>query len=131
MENMFEMEAASLVGQPSAALSEQFTPRQFEVLELLCEGLPNKLIGRRLNIAAATVKIHVGCILRTLKVSSRLQAVLAVRSLGIEFESGNAPEEETIAAPRSPVILRLVPDDEDASRTLDGDSDWSLAAAAG
>lgn len=53
------------------------TPRQLEVLALLCEGLPNKLICRRLNIATGTVKVHIGCILRELGVTSRLQAVVA------------------------------------------------------
>lgn len=53
------------------------TPRQLEVLSLLCEGLPNKLICRQLNIAAGTVKVHIGVILRELGVTSRLQAVVA------------------------------------------------------
>lgn len=53
------------------------TPRQLEVLSLLCEGLPNKLICRQLNIATGTVKVHIGVILRELGVTSRLQAVVA------------------------------------------------------
>ena len=40
------------------------------MLALLCEGMPNKLIGRRLDISEGTVKIHVGKILGEL-VSSR------------------------------------------------------------
>ena len=52
------------------------TPRELEVLGLLCEGLPNKLISRRLNISAATVKCHISRILDELGVSSRLQAVV-------------------------------------------------------
>ncbi len=59
------------------------TPRQLEVLALLCEGLPNKLISRQLNISGATVKVHIGCILRELGVASRLQAVVAARRLGL------------------------------------------------
>ena len=59
------------------------THRQFEVLCLLCEGLPNKLIARRLNIAAATVKAHIGGVLRNLGVANRLQAVVAARRLGL------------------------------------------------
>ena len=59
------------------------TPRQLEVLALLCEGLPNKLICRRLNIATGTVKVHISCILRELGVTSRLQAVLAARAGGL------------------------------------------------
>ena len=58
------------------------TSRQLEVLSLLCEGLPNKLISARLNISAGTVKIHIGNILRKLGVSSRLQAVISARQRG-------------------------------------------------
>lgn len=52
------------------------TPRQVDVLRLLCEGLPNKLICRRLGISAGTVKAHISSILRELGVTSRLQAVV-------------------------------------------------------
>ena len=57
----------------------RLTSRQLEVLALLCEGLPNKLICRRLNIAAGTVKAHISSILRELGVASRLQAVVEAR----------------------------------------------------
>ena len=59
------------------------TPREREVLLLLAEGLPNKLICRRLGIAHSTVKIHVARILGELNVSTRLQAVLAAQRLGL------------------------------------------------
>lgn len=59
------------------------TSRQLEVLSLLCEGLPNKLICRQLNIATGTVKVHIGCILRELGVTSRLQAVVWARRCGL------------------------------------------------
>ena len=70
-------------GTVPKAKSVQLTARQRDVLMLLCEGLPNKLIARRLNIAGATVKVHIGHILRELGVSSRLQAVVAARQLSI------------------------------------------------
>ncbi|HEV7393286.1 MAG TPA: LuxR C-terminal-related transcriptional regulator [Burkholderiales bacterium] len=59
------------------------TPRQLEVLALLCDGLPNKLISQRLNISAGTVKVHISCILRELGVSSRLQALLLAQRCGL------------------------------------------------
>jgi DNA-binding NarL/FixJ family response regulator len=55
---------------------QMLTPRELEVLALLCEGLPNKLIERRLGIGAGTVKCHVANILSKLGVQSRLQAVI-------------------------------------------------------
>jgi len=54
------------------------TPRQTDVLALLLQGKPNKLIARDLNVSVETVKDHVAAVLRALNVSSRTQAVLAV-----------------------------------------------------
>jgi DNA-binding NarL/FixJ family response regulator len=68
------------------ALSIKLTPRELQVLNLLCQGLSNKAIGRRLDIAVATVKVHVGNILRALDVSTRLEAVLLARCWEIVHE---------------------------------------------
>jgi len=57
------------------------TPRQAEVLGLLLQGLPNKLIARQLNLSVETVKDHVAAVLRALNVSTRTQAVLAVSQM--------------------------------------------------
>lgn len=57
------------------------TPRQSDVLALLLQGLPNKLIARELNLSVETVKDHVAAVLRALGVSSRTQAVLAVSQM--------------------------------------------------
>lgn len=57
------------------------TPRQFDVLELLLQGKPNKLIARELRLSVETVKDHVRAVLRTLNVTTRTQAVLAVSRL--------------------------------------------------
>jgi DNA-binding NarL/FixJ family response regulator len=65
---------------PSLA-SIGLTPRQTEVLALLLQGLPNKLIARQLNVSVETVKDHVAAVLRALNVSSRTQAVLAVSQM--------------------------------------------------
>src|SRR5262245_17696671 len=65
------------------------TPRQREVLSLLCSGLPNKLICRQLGIAAGTVKVHISVILRELGASSRLEAVVLAHRHGLDH--GNEP----------------------------------------
>lgn len=59
------------------------TSRQREVLLLLCQGLPNKTIGRTLVLSDATVKCHVASILRSLNVATRLEAVAVAFQLGL------------------------------------------------
>lgn len=58
------------------------TPRQLEVLQLLCDGLSNKEIALRLNLAEGTVKIHVAAIYQALHVSSRVEAAAVARRFG-------------------------------------------------
>ena len=57
------------------------TPRQSDVMALLLQGKPNKLIARELNLSVETVKDHVAAVLRALNVSSRTQAVLVVSEM--------------------------------------------------
>ncbi len=64
---------------PLAALSA----REREVLELLVEGLPNKLIARRLEISEKTVKSHLTSIFRALDVTDRTQAALWAERHGL------------------------------------------------
>ncbi len=87
MEDIVPCEFTRAMREPTRASALHLTPRQLEVLALLCEGLPNKLIARRLNISGATVKVHIGNILRELGVASRLQAVVAARRLGLAGDS--------------------------------------------
>jgi DNA-binding NarL/FixJ family response regulator len=55
----------------------ELSERQRDVLRLLIDGHPNKLIGRALGLTDATVKTHLQLIYRKLQVESRTQAVLA------------------------------------------------------
>ena len=85
------------------ALSPQFTQRQLEVLSLLGEGLPTKLICRRLDIAAGTVKVHIRFILRKLGVSSRLQAVVVAHRYGLlDGHGAVAPGQAATSGPIDP-----------------------------
>lgn len=62
-------------------LRSVLTERQVEVLQLLSQGKPNKLIGRSLGISEGTVKIHLAAIFRALNVRNRTEAVVAAQSL--------------------------------------------------
>lgn len=80
--------AAALVTADAATpeeLPEALTPRESEVLQLLAEGLPNKLIARRLNISPNTVKFHINAILSKLGVQSRTEAVIRATRAGLVF----------------------------------------------
>ena len=59
------------------------TAREEEVLRLLARGRSNKEIASDLNIAARTVKLHVGHILQKLDVMDRTQAVTAALQRGL------------------------------------------------
>ena len=68
----------------SAASSKaRLTPRQCEVLDLLCQGLSNKVIGRRLNLSENTVRGHVQAVFGVLGVVSRSEAAFAARRQGL------------------------------------------------
>jgi DNA-binding NarL/FixJ family response regulator len=68
---------------PVGALSA----REREVLALLVEGLPNKLIARRLDISEKTVKSHLTRIFRELGVTDRTQAALWAERHGLKLGS--------------------------------------------
>lgn len=53
------------------------SPREVEVLELVCQGLPNRDIAARLGISVDTTKKHVSNILRKLELPSRAALIAA------------------------------------------------------
>jgi DNA-binding NarL/FixJ family response regulator len=58
---------------------DQLTGREREVLELVAEGLSNKMIALRLDLMEKTVKHHMTQILSKLGISNRTEAALAWR----------------------------------------------------
>lgn len=63
------------------------TDRQGQVLALMVRGLTNRDIADQLGLSEGTVKIHATAVFKTLGVSSRTQALVAVARYGIDFES--------------------------------------------
>jgi DNA-binding NarL/FixJ family response regulator len=83
-----------------AALSD----RQRAILDGLCRGEPNKIIGRRLDLPESTVKVHVREIMRKLAVSNRTQVALAVSRFGAGIDIGVDP-----AVSREPPFVNGTP----------------------
>jgi len=66
-------------GEPEARRQVDLSDRENEILGCLVSGHSNKIIARKLDIAEATVKVHVKGLLRKMQVSNRTQA--AIRAL--------------------------------------------------
>ena len=66
-------------GDGTDAAVPGLTPRQDEVLRLLAQGFPNKLIARDLGLSEGTVKVHLLAIYRVLNARNRTAAVVAAQ----------------------------------------------------
>jgi len=73
-----------IAGRRRSEPTEQLTEREQEILALIAQGQPNKVIARRLDIAEKTVKNHVSRILQTLGVTDRTQAALWAQRNGLD-----------------------------------------------
>ncbi len=89
-EALLEMMRRALGGKPVFPFSQcpaavdrslKLSPRQAEVLQLLCEGKSNKEIAAVLNMSGNTVRTHVSAIFNILGVRNRTEAVIAGRHL--------------------------------------------------
>jgi two-component system nitrate/nitrite response regulator NarL len=65
------------------------TPRERQIVAVLCEGLCNKIIARRLSITEGTVKIHLKNVFRKLKIAKRT-TLMAMTSVYPERDMGQA-----------------------------------------
>lgn len=67
--------------QPTKKPSHEvkLSPRETEILELLCEGLANKEIADRLSISTETVRVHLKHVYEKLHVRSRTEAAMKFR----------------------------------------------------
>ena len=68
------------------AMSEQ----QWKILELVAQGMPNKLIARKLGLAPSTVKNQLTMVFGALGVSNRTQAAIAARALLARVQSAES-----------------------------------------
>jgi DNA-binding NarL/FixJ family response regulator len=66
---------------------QQLTDREQEILALIAQGQPNKVIAQQLDIAEKTVKNHVSRIFQVLDVTDRTQAALWAQRHGLTGDS--------------------------------------------
>lgn len=71
------------VAHPTPHPEDALSPREREVLALLGQGLSNKQIAARLNMAEKTARAHVSSILQKLNLEGRTQAALYARARGL------------------------------------------------
>jgi DNA-binding NarL/FixJ family response regulator len=57
-------------------ITQQLSPREKSIMQCLIAGDSNKSIARKIDIAEATVKVHVKAILRKIRVQNRTQAAI-------------------------------------------------------
>jgi DNA-binding NarL/FixJ family response regulator len=60
------------------------SPRELQVLKGVARGLANKQIGRELNLAEVTVKLHLRAVFRKTGVKSRAEAAVLATKAGLE-----------------------------------------------
>lgn len=70
---------------PLSSHGIRLTNRQLEVLKLLLQGKPNKIIARELDLSEGTVKIHVAAIFKALGVSNRTEAAVAAQRFDLDL----------------------------------------------
>jgi LuxR family maltose regulon positive regulatory protein len=65
----------------SLSTAASISPREQEVLRLMCAGYSNREMAGKLSVSESTIKTHVGNIYLKLHVNSRVQAILSAKEL--------------------------------------------------
>ena len=68
----------------SSLITQKLTPREIEILKLLCHGFSNQEISIRIFLSEGTVRNHISSILSKLGVSDRTQAVVIALQHGLD-----------------------------------------------
>lgn len=82
-ERLAEPMLARQEAQSVAEEAPELTPRERQVLGMVAEGLPNKIIAARLGISEHTVKTHLAALFEKLGVGTRAEAVARGARLGL------------------------------------------------
>jgi DNA-binding NarL/FixJ family response regulator len=81
--------AQAVLSERAGQRAVDLSRREREVLTLVAEGLPNKLIARRLAISEKTVKAHLTRVYEQIGVTDRTQAALWVQRHGLDEQPGH------------------------------------------
>ena len=69
--------------RPARHSGRVLTPRETEIVQMVAQGLRNRIIGERLSISEGTVKTHLHNIYEKVKVNGRLELVLWAQERGV------------------------------------------------
>jgi DNA-binding NarL/FixJ family response regulator len=72
---------ASTVPLSGKTMIDVLTPRELDILRLVCQGKPNKIIAYDLDICDSTVKVHLHHIMSKLGATNRTQVALMAREM--------------------------------------------------
>jgi two-component system, NarL family, nitrate/nitrite response regulator NarL len=99
--------------EPESKYTPRLSVRQRCILNCLIEGHSNKVIARKIDIAEATVKVHVKSILRKIGVHNRTQAAIWAMSNGAPVsamdDSSCTPAKADLPSPLGPHSVRALP----------------------
>lgn len=78
-----EASGQQAVASKQGAAGVDLSTRQLDVLLLMCEGISNKAIARKLFVSENTVRSHVAAVLKYFASSTRVEAVMAAQKSGM------------------------------------------------
>ena len=92
------------------SITPQLSPREKSIMRCLIEGDSNKCIARKIDIAEATVKVHVKAILRKIRVQNRTQAAIWGMNHGslAVAQNSNAPPSGRDTDRQMPKVIDVI-----------------------
>jgi two-component system nitrate/nitrite response regulator NarL len=101
-------------------LAPQLSTREKSILRCLIEGDSNKCIARKIDIAEATVKVHVKAILRKIRVQNRTQAAIWGMNNGSLTRPAIVRSPPSTASKRPPIPLEVFSENKQIGASVPG-----------
>ncbi len=104
---LLERLRAGRVVDGDASVLDSLSPQERRLADHLSEGLTNRQIAERMNLAEKTVKNYMSHLLRKLKMSSRTEVAVFVTNVKAQGEHADRESRhEMPPAPRPPVVVQ-------------------------